>query len=80
MAESTQTDGFDKLVLPSGHKKIVRALVKTHAKRAASMTSNSTIPLRRDFDIVKGKGRGLIILLHGAPGMLPNQINMRSYS
>ncbi|KAF7515238.1 hypothetical protein G7054_g14676 [Neopestalotiopsis clavispora] len=69
MTESAQTDSFDKLVLPSGHKKIVRALVRTHAKRAAAMSSNSTIPLRRDFDIVKGKGRGLIILLHGAPGV-----------
>ncbi|KAI1178991.1 hypothetical protein F4777DRAFT_13913 [Nemania sp. FL0916] len=57
-----ESDGFKKLVLPNGHKKIVRALINTHARKVDS-------ELRREFDVVTGKGRGLIILLHGAPGV-----------
>lgn len=66
-------DGFDRLVLPPGHKDIVRALVKTHARKPESIERPSLdrMPTSslRDFDVVKGKGRGLIILLHGAPGV-----------
>lgn len=63
------TDGFDKLVLPPGHKDIVRALVRTHTHRVEGSEAKAAIKLQREFDIVKGKGKGLIILLHGAPGM-----------
>ncbi|KAL1878292.1 hypothetical protein Daus18300_002210 [Diaporthe australafricana] len=62
-------DGFDKLVLPPGHKDIVRALVKTHAKKLDGTEAKTPINTQREFDIVKGKGKGLIILLHGAPGV-----------
>ncbi|KAL3471639.1 hypothetical protein BJX99DRAFT_263039 [Aspergillus californicus] len=60
-------DAFDELVLPKKHRKIIRALVQTHAR--AKGASYDGIPVRREFDIVKGKGKGLIILLHGAPGV-----------
>lgn len=64
-------DGFDKLVLPRGHKDIVRALVKTHARKVTSGRGSAPVTINslREFDLVKGKGRGLIILLHGAPGV-----------
>lgn len=64
-------DGFDKLVLPRGHKDIVRALVKTHARKVISGSESGPVNINslREFDLVKGKGRGLIILLHGAPGV-----------
>ncbi|KAI3392384.1 hypothetical protein diail_5772 [Diaporthe ilicicola] len=61
-------DGFDKTVLPTGHKDIVRALVITHAKILEGVEAKTRPSVQREFDIVKGKGRGLIILLHGAPG------------
>lgn len=64
-------DGFEDLVLPDGHKAIVRALVKTHA-RGAQSTSNmhqNHIHPQQGMDLVKGKGRGLIILLHSVPGV-----------
>ncbi len=49
---------FDQLVLPSAQKDLVKALVATHVKQ------------RLDFDdIVKGKGKGLIMVLHGPPGV-----------
>ncbi|KAK0642942.1 hypothetical protein B0T16DRAFT_333103 [Cercophora newfieldiana] len=59
-----EKDGFEKLVLPRGHREIVRALVKTHARKAAGRRE-----VKREFDVVRGKGRGLIILLHGSPGV-----------
>ena len=69
-------DGFNDLVLPDEHKKIVRALVKTHARgpRSTGGTKSANSVTSRDIDLVKGKGRGLIILLHGVPGvgMLPH--------
>lgn len=47
---------FDRLVLSADKKDIIAALFKTHAQSAMST------------DRVKGKDRGLIILLHGGPG------------
>jgi hypothetical protein len=63
-------DAFDDLILPSNHRDIVRALVQTHARaRPASNDQTIGVIKQREFDIVKGKGKGLIILLHGAPGV-----------
>jgi hypothetical protein len=64
-------DGFSDLVLPEDHKQIVRALVKTHARGPRSTSSNKTENMlpHREIDLVKGKGKGLIILLHGVPGV-----------
>ncbi|GKZ17709.1 hypothetical protein AbraIFM66951_009615 [Aspergillus brasiliensis] len=66
-----QPDPFDDIVLPDKHRDIVRALVKTHARARGTLGSTETAHTRvkHEFDIVKGKGRGLIILLHGAPGV-----------
>lgn len=59
-------DGFTDLKLPSGHKEMVQALVRSHSmKRVTNASINSNI----DHDVVTGKGRGLIILLHGVPGV-----------
>jgi hypothetical protein len=47
---------FDTLVLPKTHKDLVYALVKNHGSD--------------DFDdLIKGKGRGLVFVLHGEPGV-----------
>jgi hypothetical protein len=54
---------FDQLVLPESQKELVQALVAEH-------TARSTDPSIAAFDdIVKGKGRGLILVLHGPPGV-----------
>lgn len=63
-----ESDGFKDLVLPEDHKQIVRALVKTHARGPRSASGEKDIPARQ-MDLVKGKGKGLIILLHGVPGV-----------
>ena len=58
---------FDNLVLPAGHADIVRALVETHFQDSNPETAKSEI--RPEVDLVRGKGKGLIVLLHGAPGV-----------
>jgi SpoVK/Ycf46/Vps4 family AAA+-type ATPase len=60
-------DGFSDLVLPSGHKETLLALVKTHSKAEMSGDREGITP--RQVDLVQGKGKGIIILLHGEPGV-----------
>ncbi|KAK8098144.1 P-loop containing nucleoside triphosphate hydrolase protein [Apiospora kogelbergensis] len=49
---------FDELVLDAGTKRTVQALVSTHSTKQSSFD-----------DIVKGKGQGLVCVLHGPPGV-----------
>lgn len=52
------TESFERLVLPAAQKKLILALSKTQA---------ATV---NDFDdIVVGKGKGMILLLSGPPGV-----------
>ncbi|KAL2858268.1 hypothetical protein BJX68DRAFT_262805 [Aspergillus pseudodeflectus] len=63
-------DAFDDPVLPKKHRDIIRALVKTHSRARGALSSETDVALiQRQFDIVEGKGKGLIILLHGVPGV-----------
>ena len=59
--------GFDSLVLPDGHKETLLALVQTHSK--VTKLENGLQVESRQMDLVRGKGKGLIILLHGEPGV-----------
>jgi hypothetical protein len=52
------TGCFDELVLDQSVKRTVQALVSTHAQKRESFD-----------DIVKGKGMGLVCVLHGPPGV-----------
>ncbi|KAJ6035875.1 hypothetical protein N7540_000154 [Penicillium herquei] len=62
-----QEDGWDRLVLPKGHRQMVQAMVEIHAKSSrSSMYSGES---KIEMDLVRGKGKGCIILLHGAPGV-----------
>lgn len=56
---------FDELVLDPAKKKTVQALVSTHSQE------RELLPDDKDTfdDIVKGKGRGLVCVLHGPPGV-----------
>ncbi|KAI1172279.1 hypothetical protein F4777DRAFT_582133 [Nemania sp. FL0916] len=55
---------FDLLVLPPGHRRMVESLVTQHFLDRE--TASDEID---EVDIVRGKGKGLILLLHGAPGV-----------
>ncbi|KAF4930140.1 putative cell division cycle ATPase [Colletotrichum viniferum] len=64
------TSSFNDLVLPENHGSTVRALVDTHERSRASQPSpEEPQSIASTLDIVKGKGAGLIILLHGPPGV-----------
>ncbi|KAJ5081297.1 hypothetical protein NUU61_009561 [Penicillium alfredii] len=51
-------DAFDSLVLPNNQKAIVKALVESHTFHAAENID----------DVIQGKGKGLVAVLHGPPG------------
>ncbi|KAI0442772.1 hypothetical protein F4803DRAFT_562077 [Xylaria telfairii] len=54
--------------LSEQHKSAIQALVKVH-ENAATKQGNSTRTIGNSIDLVKGKGTGLILLLHGEPGV-----------
>jgi hypothetical protein len=54
---------FDSLVLPEKKKSIVKALVETHTKNKQGKKKPGI------DDIIKGKGQGLVVVLHGRPGV-----------
>ncbi|KAK1726457.1 AAA family ATPase [Colletotrichum acutatum] len=54
---------FEQLVLPDSQKELVQALVAEHTARTTDPNSSAF------DDIVKGKGKGLILVLHGPPGV-----------
>lgn len=62
-----QNSGFDDLVIPQEYKRIVKALVKSHALSSRPVNREGTD--RQQIDLIRGKGKGLIILLHGVPGV-----------
>lgn len=49
---------FDALVLPQNYKELLLALINTHRDSLSEFD-----------DVVRGKGKGLIFLLHGEPGV-----------
>ncbi|KAF3760466.1 hypothetical protein M406DRAFT_47189 [Cryphonectria parasitica EP155] len=55
---------FDQLVLDATTKKTVQALVYTHSQRGLNPAAEDGFD-----DIVKGKGQGLVCVLHGPPGV-----------
>ncbi|CAM1503810.1 Fc.00g014010.m01.CDS01 [Cosmosporella sp. VM-42] len=61
-----QPAGWNDLVLPKGHKEMVQAMVEMHA---AGTRPTLGVSEKFEVDLVRGKGKGCIILLHGAPGV-----------
>lgn len=65
--EVEYTGGWTDLVLPATYKETVLALVQNHAR---GPRRNKGQPGKQiQMDLVSGKGKGLIILLHGEPGV-----------
>ena len=75
---------FDRLVLPDARKRLMRALVESHASvgvgggfgaslRAGGVAAGGGNPTggRKQLavDVIAGKGEGTIFLLHGPPGV-----------
>ncbi|RMJ18392.1 hypothetical protein CDV36_001928 [Fusarium kuroshium] len=68
-SEEARDSSFKDLVIPDSHRNILIGLVKNHM--GTSNENMGPAPVNNastQIDIVRGKGRGLIILLHGPPG------------
>lgn len=63
------SDGFESLILPQGVARLVESLVKTHDPQNIPSIASSECEREHHVDLVRGKGKGLTILLHGAPGV-----------
>ncbi|UZP36826.1 hypothetical protein NXS19_004642 [Fusarium pseudograminearum] len=63
-ARTLSVNAFNRLELPDGHREMVKSLVVQHFRsKQTSFTKDE------QTDLIKGKGKGLILLLHGAPGV-----------
>lgn len=67
---------FDDLMLSEKHKRTVQALVQTHESARTKSAGSATVASA--LDLVKGKGAGLILLLHGEPGKYFSPANLRN--
>ncbi|KAH6616042.1 hypothetical protein B0J18DRAFT_438741 [Chaetomium sp. MPI-SDFR-AT-0129] len=52
---------WNDLQLPDGHKRLVQSLIESHSSGKGHRGLH--------FDVVRAKGRGVTILLHGVPGV-----------
>ena len=60
-------NGWDSLIIKPKIKEMVLALVENHQRPLGSESAiDGALP---SVDLVQGKGKGLIILLHGEPGV-----------
>ncbi|KAK1850031.1 AAA family ATPase [Colletotrichum chrysophilum] len=64
LARDLTIDAFERLELPEGHRELVQSLVTQHFRNRHSSFTKDT-----QTDLIQGKGKGLIMLLHGAPGV-----------
>ncbi|KAJ4123033.1 hypothetical protein NW768_010025 [Fusarium equiseti] len=68
-SESARASGWEDLVIPPDYRELLIALVESHASRSKGSPSKSKrSTMTNQIDLVRGKGNGLIILLHGPPG------------
>jgi hypothetical protein len=54
---SFNTSAFETLLLPKHQKEMIHSLVKVHTSEGQGFD-----------DLIRGKGKGMIFLLHGVPG------------
>ncbi|KAJ2968559.1 hypothetical protein NUW58_g10197 [Xylaria curta] len=67
MSLPTSDDVFNDLKIDPANRIMVVSLVKSHLEKQAAQRLRPSI--RMDQDLIRGKGFGLVILLHGVPGV-----------
>ncbi|KAL4882297.1 hypothetical protein BJY04DRAFT_217615 [Aspergillus karnatakaensis] len=58
---------FQDLKIEEQHKRLLKSLVKSHFKRQDAQRRQPSNEINQD--LIRGKGTGLVILLHGVPGV-----------
>ncbi|KAI8675905.1 AAA domain-containing protein [Fusarium keratoplasticum] len=64
------SDPFSDLKIEEPHKRLIRSVVQDHFDKKSiqrQLRARDIEPLEQDF--IRGKGKGLVIMLHGAPGV-----------
>ncbi|KAI1329293.1 hypothetical protein F5Y16DRAFT_418171 [Xylariaceae sp. FL0255] len=71
-SDQARARGWEDLVINKEHRELLSSLVQTHTTSTTMEFKRQQTKLRSkafaQMDLVKEKGRGLIILLHGPPG------------
>lgn len=63
---TAHSDGFKSLRIDEDHRKMIQSLVSFHFKKKDVEKRGGEIGTQ---DLIRGKGKGLVILLHGVPGV-----------
>lgn len=66
--ETSDLSPFADLKIKKEHEQIIQSVVASHFRRK-KLDENPEFAALMDQDLIRGKGRGLVILLHGAPGV-----------
>ena len=64
-------EAIDHLVLEEDNKKLLKGLVQQHSHRAKT---------KEGGDLIENKGNGLVILLHGPPGVSTTHLHFLTHS
>ncbi|KAH8892828.1 P-loop containing nucleoside triphosphate hydrolase protein [Thozetella sp. PMI_491] len=70
-SDEARSRGWKHLVLQKGYSELLLSIVDSHTSAYEQHPTKGSSPTnnpRAQIDLVQGKGRGLIILLHGPPG------------
>ncbi|CAG9977275.1 unnamed protein product [Clonostachys byssicola] len=68
-SEAATKSGFDELVIPDTYRDLLISVIASYKPDLKSRGEAGRPRISSQMDIVRGKGRGLIILLHGPPGV-----------
>lgn len=68
-SEAAAKSGFDDLVIPDAYRDLLISVIESYRPDPKLRGEASRPKISSQMDIVRGKGRGLIILLHGPPGV-----------
>jgi hypothetical protein len=68
-SDAAAKSGFNDLVIPDAYRRLLISVIESHKSGKGSSGNSKAPKMSTQMDIVRGKGRGLIILLHGPPGV-----------
>ncbi|KAJ4301331.1 hypothetical protein N0V90_003423 [Kalmusia sp. IMI 367209] len=64
--QGEEGEAFEQLQISHENKKLITALLQSHFRKKELELQGVEVPTQ---DLIRGKGRGIVILLHGVPGV-----------